>query len=261
MNRISRRLLPMNRTLNPNQPHAPAHGADAGDPQGGPSFVVAFETELGWTAICGGVCGVAALSFGHQSAEAARRSAAESLRSAGSFRRRAAAESGPTRQKTCRAELMREIPPNAVSPGPHFSIDRLIERLQAFARGVPDDFCDVPVDFGRATDFARRVWTACRTIGYGTVATYAELALRVGVPRAARAVGNALAANRVPLIIPCHRVIARGGQIGRYSAPGGPLMKRRLLELEAVGASSARSKPRDGGGLLGCADGYSNSRG
>lgn len=247
MNRISRPLLPMNRTLNPNQPHAPAHGADVGDPQGGPSFVVAFETELGWMAICGGVRGIAALSFGHRSAEAARRSAAQSLRWAGSVRRRAAAESGPIRQQTMSVELMREIPPDAVSLGPHLNTDRLIERLQAFARGDPDDFCDVPVDFGRATDFTRRVWTVCRSIGYGTVATYAELALRVGAPRAARAVGNALAANPVPLIIPCHRVIARGGQIGRYSAPGGPLMKRRLLELEAAGTATARAKGRDGG--------------
>lgn len=227
----------MQRTPNPIQPQVPADVREIGDAGGRASFVVAFETALGWMAICGGMRGIAALSFGHRSAEAARRSAARSLRCAVSLRR-AATESALPWQRTGSGTLPREISPDAVSLGPEFCADRLIERLQAFARGARDDFCDVPIDFGLTTDFTRRVWTACRSIGFGTVATYAELAVRVGAPRAARAVGNALAANRVPLIIPCHRVIVSGGQIGRYSAPGGPSMKRRVLELEAAAERS-----------------------
>ncbi len=234
----------MNRISSPKQPYVPADLANAGDPLGGLSFVVAFETALGWMAVRGGARGIAALSFGHRSADAARRSAAQSLRCKGPVRRPAATESAPIGQRTEIVELMRDSSLGTVSLGPQFSADRLIERLRAFARGAPDDFRDVPVDFGGAADFTFRVWTACRSIGYGTVASYAELAARISAPRAARAVGNALAANRVPLIIPCHRVIASGGQFGRYSAPGGPMMKQRLLELEAA---AGRVGPLDGG--------------
>lgn len=233
----------MNRPSSLIQPHAPVYGVEVADPPDGPSLVVAFETELGWMAVRGGARGIAALSFGHQSAQAARQSA-ETVRCTGAVRRPAASESAPIRQQPEIAELMQDRSPRRVPLGSQFGADRLIARLQAFARGVPDDFLDVPVDFGGATEFTCRVWTACRAIGYGTVATYAELAARVGAPRAARAVGNALAANRVPLIIPCHRVIPRDGRFGRYSAPGGALMKRRLLELEAVARCVG---PRDGG--------------
>ncbi len=234
----------MNRPSSLIQARAPLYGVEADDPLDGPSFLLAFETALGWMALCGGSRGIAALSFGHRSADAARQSAARSFRCKGAVCRPAASESAPIRQQPEIAELMRDCSPKRVSLGSQFGADRLIARLQAFARGVPDDFLDVPVDFGGATEFTCRVWTACRAIGYGKVATYAELAARVGAPRAARAVGNALAANRVPLIIPCHRVIPLGGRFGRYSAPGGALMKRRLLELEAA---AGRVGPRDGG--------------
>ncbi len=204
----------------------------ADDPARRAATVVVFPTALGWMAVRAGDLGVEAISFGHRSPESAR----ESLH-------QAVGKSAPRRQVNEPTGTQREAVGGGLLPGacggadvgvPTFRVDRLIERLQAFARGAADDFLDVPVDFGRAADFTRRVWTACRTIGYGMVATYAELAARVGSPRAARAVGNAMAANRVPLIIPCHRVIACGGRIGRYSAPGGPLMKRRLLDLEAA---------------------------
>jgi methylated-DNA-[protein]-cysteine S-methyltransferase len=63
--------------------------------------------------------------------------------------------------------------------------------------------------------------------------TYGELAAKAGYPGAARAVGNCMAANRIPLLIPCHRVVCAGGRLGSYSAPGGTVTKRRLLALEA----------------------------
>jgi methylated-DNA-[protein]-cysteine S-methyltransferase len=109
----------------------------------------------------------------------------------------------------------------------------LVRRLQAYAEGEPEDFRDVQVDLGGLSGFRRRVFEACRQIPYGQTLSYAELAVRAGFPKAFRAVGNCLAANRVPLIIPCHRVVCSNGQIGRFSAPGGGGMKQRLIQLEA----------------------------
>jgi methylated-DNA-[protein]-cysteine S-methyltransferase len=108
----------------------------------------------------------------------------------------------------------------------------LVRRLQAYAAGGSDDFRDVRVDLGDLTAFQRRVLEGCRRIPYATTASYAELAAMAGSPRAVRAVGNCMAGNRVPLVIPCHRVVQSGGRLGGYSAPGGLRTKRRLLQLE-----------------------------
>ena len=114
----------------------------------------------------------------------------------------------------------------------------LVRRLQAYAEGEPEDFRDIQVDLDGLSRFRRRVFEACREIPYGETLSYAELAGTAGFPKAFRAVGNCMAANRVPLIIPCHRVVCSNGQIGRFSAPGGGMMKRRLLQLEEGGGQS-----------------------
>lgn len=80
--------------------------------------------------------------------------------------------------------------------------------------------------------FARRVLAACRNIPYGQTRSYGELATAAGSPGAARAVGAVMAQNRLPLLIPCHRVIGSQGKLGGYSAPGGLETKVRLLNLE-----------------------------
>jgi methylated-DNA-[protein]-cysteine S-methyltransferase len=108
----------------------------------------------------------------------------------------------------------------------------LVERLRAYAEGRRDDFRDVPVDWGEMTAFQQKVLTLCRRIPFGKTLTYGELAARAGSPRAARAVGSCMARNPIPLIIPCHRVLASGGRLGDYSAPGGTETKKRLLDLE-----------------------------
>lgn len=112
----------------------------------------------------------------------------------------------------------------------------LVSRVEAFADGAPDDFRDVVVDDEDRTPFERRVIRACRAIAYGRTATYGDLARRAGAPRAARAVGNVMRKNNVPLIVPCHRVLASGGGLGGYSAPQGTSMKERLLRMERCGA-------------------------
>lgn len=118
----------------------------------------------------------------------------------------------------------------------------LAARLMEFAAGAPDDFCDVPVSLEHAAGFARRVLERCRRIGPGQTLSYAQLAAVVGRPGAARAVGNVMAGNRCPLVVPCHRVIRADGTIGHFSSPQGPRMKARLLALEgrAHGAQSLR---------------------
>lgn len=80
--------------------------------------------------------------------------------------------------------------------------------------------------------FERAVRRACRQIPYGKTCSYGELARRAGYAGAARAVGSVMRKNQVPLIVPCHRVIASDGGLGGFSSPGGCGMKARLLELE-----------------------------
>jgi methylated-DNA-[protein]-cysteine S-methyltransferase len=111
---------------------------------------------------------------------------------------------------------------------------KLIRRLQAFASGKPEQFDDVQITLEPQTPFQRAVIGRCRKIPWGETRTYGELANIAGRPRAARAVGNVMATNRFPLIVPCHRVVAAGGALGGYSAPEGPRMKKRLLRLEGA---------------------------
>lgn len=92
----------------------------------------------------------------------------------------------------------------------------------------------VPVAL-HGTEFQKRVWQELRAIPYGATCSYGELAARLQCPRAARAVGAANGANPLPLIIPCHRVVAAGGRIGGYG--GGIDLKKRLLAMERGGVA------------------------
>lgn len=96
----------------------------------------------------------------------------------------------------------------------------------------------VQLDWSGCTAFQRAVLKACRRIGYGRTRSYGELAAASGSPRAARAVGSVMANNRLPLIIPCHRVVAGGGRLGGFSSAQGVDQKAALLELEGVGAEA-----------------------
>lgn len=84
------------------------------------------------------------------------------------------------------------------------------------------------------TPFELDVWTALRTIPWGATASYGQVAVMVGRPKACRAVGAACGANPLPLIIPCHRVLRADGAIGGYSGGGGVDFKRSLLLLEGI---------------------------
>ena len=93
---------------------------------------------------------------------------------------------------------------------------------------------DCHLDFAPATVFQKKVWQATRSIAYGQVKTYGWLALKIGNPRAMRAVGAALGSNPFPIIIPCHRVIRRDGGMGGFSAAEGVALKQKLLRLEGI---------------------------
>ena len=104
-------------------------------------------------------------------------------------------------------------------------------QLEAYFRGERGEW-DVRLDLDDASDFFRRAWDACRTIPPGETRSYRWLAEQAGSPRAARGAGQAMARNRVPLVVPCHRVIGSDGALHGFGG-GGLALKARLLELEA----------------------------
>jgi O-6-methylguanine DNA methyltransferase len=93
-----------------------------------------------------------------------------------------------------------------------------------------------PLDLSSGTEFQRRVWNALRTIPPGQTKTYAQVALSIDRPGAVRAVGQACGANPIPVVIPCHRVLAAGGKLGGFSA--GLNWKRKLLDREGTRPTS-----------------------
>ncbi len=105
-----------------------------------------------------------------------------------------------------------------------------VAQLEEYFAGRRQQF-DLPLELD-GTDFQRRVWLTLAEIPYGETVSYAELAMMVGRPNAYRAVGQANGANPIPIVLPCHRVLASGGGIGGYG--GGLPMKRQLLEMEGV---------------------------
>jgi methylated-DNA-[protein]-cysteine S-methyltransferase len=109
-------------------------------------------------------------------------------------------------------------------------------KLQSYFAGEEVDFDSLPLDLSNVPGFARQVYAAARQLKRGELATYGELAERMGMPGSARAVGGALGRNPVPLIVPCHRVVAAGGRVGGFSAGGGITLKRRMLALENASA-------------------------
>lgn len=117
-----------------------------------------------------------------------------------------------------------------LAPGGSPLLDRLRDQLDEYLAGRRTEF-DLPLDHP-GSPFQRRVWDALRRIPYGETRTYAQLAAAIGAPGAARAVGNANGANRIAVIIPCHRVVAADGGLGGYG--GGLWRKRRLLEIEGA---------------------------
>jgi methylated-DNA-[protein]-cysteine S-methyltransferase len=163
-----------------------------------------FETVMGFCAIAWSDAGVARFQLPTKNAEAADRL----------MRRRAFG-----------AE------PGALPEG----IAAVVEAAKRYFGGEDIDFSQVPLDLAGQDAFFAQIYGALRRVRWGRTTTYGALAKEVGAGReAARDVGEAMAKNPMPLIIPCHRVLAAGGKIGGFSAPGGAKTKARMLELEGV---------------------------
>ncbi len=121
--------------------------------------------------------------------------------------------------------------PDSFPPHLRPLIEKAKQELTAYFNGAPTDFAALTLD-PQGTAFQLRVWQELRRIPRGQTISYAELARRVGSPKGSRAVGQANGANPIPLIIPCHRVIAADGGLGGYSS--GPDRKDWLLRHEGA---------------------------
>jgi methylated-DNA-[protein]-cysteine S-methyltransferase len=169
----------------------------------GPRAFALFPTALGTCAIAWNEIGVTGVWLPEGNAEALRRKVA----------RRCAdgRESEPTR-----------------------AIADVVEAITRLLGGERVDLTGVAVDSAGIDDFDRRVYAVTRTIPAGRVLTYGEVTARVGAHATARAVGQSLGRNAVPIVVPCHRVVATGGGLGGFSAPGGAATKRRMLAIEGA---------------------------
>jgi methylated-DNA-[protein]-cysteine S-methyltransferase len=126
-------------------------------------------------------------------------------------------------------ELARRVSPRVVEAPA--ALDEVRRELDEYFDGKRTSF-DVPVDWRLHDGFGRKVLRATARIPFGKVLTYGEVAAKAGSPRGSRAAGNALGSNRIPIVVPCHRVVRSGGKIGGYT--GGIERKEYLLELEGV---------------------------
>ena len=169
-----------------------------GDTAPGELNYIIFNTDMGWVGILGSTKGLLGTTLPQPSAQEARQ-----LLGAGV---------------------------NYATRSPH-RFEDLIERLRTYFGGHQVAFPD-ELDLSGATPFQRQVWGVTRLIPYGKTRSYLWVAEQIKRPGAARAVGQALSRNPLPIIVPCHRVLNSDGRLGGFS--GGVEMKRRLLFLEAA---------------------------
>ena len=163
-----------------------------------------FETEAGWCGIAWSASGVTRFLLPVASEAAARR-------------------------------LMAQRANGAAAAAPSPDVAAVIDAVRRYFAGEATDFSKVPLDLGPQAPFFAQVYEAVRRVPWGGTTTYGAVAKALGAgPEAARDVGEAMARNKVPLIVPCHRVLAAGGRLGGFSAPGGAETKRRMLALEGV---------------------------
>jgi methylated-DNA-[protein]-cysteine S-methyltransferase len=165
-----------------------------------PGFAL-FDTAIGWCGIAWSVRGVAGVQLPEGS------------------------------ERDTRARLRRRFPDAREAPPPT-PVQRAIAGVVVLLRGEPSELDRVTLDMDGVPPFHRRVYEVARTIPSGTTLSYGEVAARMGVPGAARDVGQALGQNPFAIIVPCHRVLAANGKVGGFSARGGVRTKLRLISIE-----------------------------
>lgn len=136
-------------------------------------------------------------------------------------------------ERLTRVRIARRFPA-AREAAPRADIARAVVDIVALLAGEPKDLGSVAVDLDDVPEFDRRVYAVARTIAPGRTLSYGEIAEQLGDSKLAREVAEALSRNPVPLIVPCHRVLAAGGKMGGFSAPGGVRTKLRLLSIEGA---------------------------
>jgi methylated-DNA-[protein]-cysteine S-methyltransferase len=176
-----------------------------------------FETAMGFCAIAWSDAGVVRFQLPVKSAEAGDR-------------------------------LMRRRADGAEPGAPPEDVAGVVAAAKRYFDGEETDFSRVRLDLDGEDAFFSQIYSALRRVGWGRTTTYGALAKEIGAGReAAREVGEAMARNPAPLIIPCHRVLAAGGGIGGFSAPGGSTTKIRMLALEGVRVGAPESAQRSFG--------------
>ena len=130
--------------------------------------------------------------------------------------------------------LLRRLP-CAERGAPTPEVVEAVAAVKRYFEGEETDFSGFTLDLGEQDSFFEQIYAAARRVGWGRTTTYGIIAKELGAgPEAARDVGQAMARNPVALIIPCHRVLAAGGKVGGFSAPGGSAAKIRMLALEGI---------------------------
>ena len=165
-----------------------------------------FETALGWVGIIWSEAGLAAVQTPDRDRDA-------------------------TQRRLLRRVANADLAETDALPGHAAEAKRL---LQLYAAGEPTDFASVPLDLSGIDAFNLDIYRVARDLRFGETVTYGELAKLAGHAGLARETGKALGENPIPIIVPCHRIVAAGGKLGGFSAPGGARTKERLLELEGV---------------------------
>jgi methylated-DNA-[protein]-cysteine S-methyltransferase len=173
-------------------------------------YFAVFDTEIGACGIAWGACGIMGVQLPEANVQLTR----------ARLRRR--------------FPEAHEAPPNAVAKS-------AVEGIILLLRGERINLSALPLDMRFVPPFHRRVYDAARQLEPGTATTYGALAVQIGSPGAARAVGQALARNPFALIVPCHRVVAANGRTGGFSANGGVATKLRLLAIEGLRQKAAHT--------------------
>lgn len=140
----------------------------------------------------------------------------------------------PERNEDATRARLRRRYPEALEASPPDRIRPAVDGIRDLLQGEKRDLSDIPVDLAAVSPFQQRLYAELRTIPAGATVSYGELAARLGDDITARDVGEAMGQNPVPIIVPCHRVVAAGGKPGGFSAAGGVTTKLHLLEIEGA---------------------------
>ncbi|MCV0350754.1 MAG: methylated-DNA--[protein]-cysteine S-methyltransferase [Nitratireductor sp.] len=145
----------------------------------------------------------------------------------------------PTPEPDAVEQQLKARLPDAATSTPSGAMAGLVAATQRYFAGSEEDFSGFALDLSGISPFHRTLYTAMRRLAYGETTTYGALCESVGFPRATRETGAAMGRNPMPLIIPCHRVLAAGGKIGGFSAHGGIATKQKMLAMENARSPNA----------------------